>query len=127
MVATSTPASAAQAGADWTLRGLIGAHKLIALAVAAVLALMVGMVLAAALGPKGGVVTSATTCSQWGSSNQSLQSAYARRYVQAHGGPVAGRMSPASVIGAIDDGCMQAFGEDVADTTSISQAITGNF
>jgi hypothetical protein len=97
------------------------------LAVVATAALVVAMFLAAALGPKGGAVTDATTCTQWGSSNQSLQTAYARRYLREPGALAAAGKSPATVIAAINNGCMQAFGEDVADTTTVVQAISGNF
>jgi hypothetical protein len=126
LVASSTSASAAGGDRTWTIRGLIAAHRLIALAAVGICALLVAMTLVAALGPKGGAVTDATTCSQWGSANWRQQTAYARRYVQEHGG-VAGQTSPAAVINAINDGCMQAFGEDVDDTTSVVQAISGNF
>ena len=118
---------AAPGGQEWSLRRLIAAHKLSALAVAALGALVVAMFVLAALGPKGGAVTDATSCSQWGSSDQSRQSAYAQQYIREHGGAIAGRMTPATVIGAINTGCMQAFADDVADTTSVVHAISGNF
>ncbi len=88
--------------------------------------LLVAMIVVAALGPKGGTVTDATTCSQWGSANWSQQTAYARLYVQEHGG-VAGRTSPSAVMSTINFGCMQAFGEDVDETTSVVRAISGDF
>ena len=62
-------------------------------------------------------MTDSTTCEQWGSANVNRQDAYARLYVCEHGavsprwGPV-----PIGVINAINAGCYQAFGEDVADT-----------
>jgi hypothetical protein len=122
---TSLP-QASHGGGQWTARRLIGAHKLVALGAVAVCALLVAMIVAAALGPKGGPVTDATSCSQWGSANWRQQTAYARRYVQEHGG-VDGQTSPIAVINAINNGCMEAFGEDVDDTTSVVQAISGNF
>ena len=112
---------------QWTVRGLLAAHKVLALAVTAICALLVAMFLIAALNPKAGAVTDATTCTQWGSSNQSRQTTYARRYIQEHGPQAGARESPASVIAAINNGCMQAFGEDVADITTVAQAISGNF
>lgn len=111
----------------WTIRGLLATHKLVALAVAAALALMVAMFLVAALGPKGGAITDATSCSQWGSSNQALQTAYGQRYIREHRRLAAEGASPATVITAINNNCTQAFGEDVADTTSVAQALSGNF
>ena len=108
------------------MRALIAAHKLAALAAAAIVALMVMMFLVVALGPSSGAVTDATTCSGWGSANWTQQTAYARRYVQEHGA-VAGQTSPTAIITAINNRCMQAFGEDVDNTTSVVQAISGNF
>lgn len=128
MVTTSST-SASQAGGSgqpWTVRRLIAAHKPVALAALAVCALTVAMFLVAVLGPKAGAVTDATTCSQWGSAKWSRQTGYARRYVEEHGG-IAGQTSPMAVITAINNGCMEAFGEDVDDTTSVVQAISGNF
>ncbi|MGO9496094.1 MAG: hypothetical protein ACLQA5_05175 [Solirubrobacteraceae bacterium] len=125
---TSTTSSlhAGGSGQPWTIRRLIAAHKPVALAVAAVCALTVAMFLFAVLGPKAGAVTDATTCSQWGSANWSQQSAYARRYVEEHGG-IDGQTSPMAVINTINNECMVAYGEDVDDTTSVVQAISGNF
>jgi hypothetical protein len=118
---------AGDGGGQWTLRGLIAAHKLASLAVAATAAVVVAMFLAAALGPTGGAITDTTSCTQWGSSDQNLQTAYAQRYLREPGALAAAGRSPATVIAAINNGCMQAFGEDVADTTSVVQAISGNF
>jgi len=125
-LAASTSVSQADDGQQWTLRGLIAAHKRFALGALAFCAVLVATIVIAALGPKAGAVSDATTCSQWGSANWNQQTAYARRYVQEHGG-IAGQTSPMAIITAINDGCMQAFGEDVDDTTSVVQAISGNF
>lgn len=113
---------------SWTLRGLIGAHRAIALAVLAVLVVMVAMILVAALGAKGGAVSDATTCTQWGAANVDQQRAYARLYVDEHG-PVSPRWGPAptGVINAINAGCTQAFGENVSDAVTVVQAISRSF
>jgi hypothetical protein len=115
-------------GRAWTIRGLIAAHKAVALAILAVVALMVAMILAAALGARGGSVGDATTCTQWGSANVNQQDAYARLYVNEHG-PVSPRWGPepTGVINAINAGCAQAFGEDVSDTATVVQAISRTF
>jgi hypothetical protein len=127
LAASSTSAfPAGGSGQSWSLRGLIAAHKLLALAVAATFALMVAMLLFAVLGPKAGAVTDATTCSQWGAADWNQQTAYARRYVQEHG-PINGQTSPMAIINLINNECMVAYGEDVDDTTSIVQAMSGNF
>jgi hypothetical protein len=112
----------------WTVRGLIAAHKAIALAILAVIALMVAMILVAALGARGGSVSDATTCTQWGSANVNQQNAYARLYVNEHG-PVSPRWGPppTGVINAINAGCSQAFGEGVSDSVTVVQAISRNF
>jgi hypothetical protein len=97
------------------------------LALAAVIAVMLAMILVALLGSKGGAVRDATTCTQWGSANQHQQAAYARLYVREHGPLSDGGTSPTSVIAAINDGCTRAYGEDVSDTVTVVQAISGNF
>ena len=80
-----------------------------------------------AFGAKAGAVTDATSCTQWGSANQNVQAAYGRLYLREHG-PIQGfEYSPAGVIAAINDQCAVAYGDDVADTTSVVQAISGNF
>lgn len=113
---------------SWTVGGLIRTHRTIALGVLAVLAVMVAMILVAALGAKGGAVSDATTCTQWGAANVDEQRAYARLYVHEHG-PVSSRWGPApsGVINAINAGCTQAFGENVSDSVTVVQAISRNF
>jgi flagellar basal body-associated protein FliL len=126
-VDTPTPTLASEDVALWTLRGVLARHKWIALGVAVVVAVMVAMILVAVLGSKGGPVDDATTCSQWSSTNQARQLTYARLYLREHGAHLAAEPSPASVIAAINRGCNEAFGEDVSDTVTVLQAISGNF
>jgi hypothetical protein len=114
-------------GELWTVRGLIARHRAEALGLAAVIAVMVALTLAAFLDSKGGAISDATTCSQWGSANQNQQVAYARLYVREHGPLRGGETSPTSVIAAINDGCSQAYTDDVADTATVVQAISGTF
>ena len=109
-----------------TLRALIAAHKLIALGAAASCALLVAMFLFAVLGPKAGAITDTTTCSAWGSATWSQQTAFARGYVYEHG-PVAGHITSTDIINLVTNECLVASGEDVDDTTTIVQAMTGNF
>ncbi len=114
--------------APWTIRGLVASHKLASLVVAAVCALTVAYLALVALGPRAGAVTDSTTCAQWGSTNVNRQDAYARLYVSEHSavsprwGPV-----PVGVINAINAGCYQAYGEGVADTTTVVRAISRQF
>ncbi len=114
--------------APWTLRGLIASHKLASLIIAGLCALTVAYLAIVALGPTAGAVTDSTTCEQWGSSNVNQQDAYARLYVREHG-PVNARWGPApvGVINAINAGCYQAFGEDVANTATVVRAISRSF
>lgn len=81
-----------------------------------------------ALGPTAGAVTDRTTCEQWGSANVNRQEAYAKLYVAEHGN-VSPRWGPAprGVINAINAGCYLAYGEDVANTTTVVQAISRDF
>lgn len=111
----------------WTLRGLIASHKLAALVVAALIAAAVAFILVATLASKAGAVTDYTTCTQWGSATQNTQTAYAERYLREHGGVPRYGSSPAAVIDAINFGCGEAFGDSVSDTTTVVQAISGNF
>jgi hypothetical protein len=112
----------------WTIRGVVVAHPAAALGVAAVIAVMVAMILVAALGAKGGAVSDATTCTQWGSANVDQQNGYSRLYVSEHRA-VSPRWgsAPVGVVNAINAGCAQAFGEGVSDTTTVVQAISRNF
>jgi hypothetical protein len=111
----------------WTIRGLVARHKLAALGVAAVIALVLAMILIVILGPKAGAVTDATTCTQWGSANQKQQAAYAKLYVREHGALPGGSTSPASIITSINEGCTLAYGVDASDTTTVVQAISRKF
>jgi hypothetical protein len=111
----------------WTIRGLIAGHKWVAVAAGAACALLIAMILVAVFGAKAGAVTDSTTCTQWGSANQSQQNAYARLYVKEHGAVRGVGASPASVISALNINCLNAYNEDVSDSTTVVQAISGNF
>lgn len=121
----SAPATATDRHAELlTIRGLVAGHRWAALVAAAVCALLVAMFLVAVFGAKAGPVTDGTLCMQWGSTNLDRQNAYARLYLKEHG-PIRGSgTSPvASVINAINDGCLQAFNDDVEESTTVVQAI----
>jgi hypothetical protein len=113
--------------ASWTVRGLVAGHKRATLFLGASLVLMVALIALATLAAKGGSVTDSTSCTQWGSANVNQQQAYARLYVKEHGAIPRWGSSPAMVINAINAGCFQAYGEDVSDSTTLVQAISGNF
>lgn len=124
---TGVSTATSKNGEVWTIHGLLARHKPAALGAAAVIAVMLAMILVALFGSKAGAVSDATTCSQWGSANQRQQAAYARLYVREHGPLRNGGTSPASVIAAINNGCAQAYGDDVSDSVTVTQAISGNF
>ena len=115
-------------GVPWTMRGLMAAHKRAAVVIAAVLILAVAYLTLIALGPRVGTLSDRSTCEQWGSANVDQQSAYARRYIAEHGN-VSPRWGPppGGVINAINAGCYQAFGEDVANTATMLQAVARSF
>lgn len=106
----------------------MAAHRRASLVIAALLVLAVAYFALIAIGPKAGAVTDRTTCEQWASTNVDGQDAYAKLYVSEHGN-VSPRWGPAptGVINAINAGCYQAYGEDVADTTTVVQAISRDF
>lgn len=125
-MSTGAPTAAAKDG-EFSVRVLLARHKLVALGLAAIIALMLAMILVAVLGPKAGAVTDSTTCTQWGSSNQAQQAAYGKLYIKEHGPLRGGGSSPSKVIAAINNGCSQAYGDDVSDTVTVRQAISGDF
>jgi len=116
-----------QVAPPWTIRGLIASHKRVAAFAAASVVVMVALIIVAVVGGKGGPVTDATTCDEWGSANVNQQNAYARLYVREHGPVPRWGASPTLVINAINAGCFQAYGDDVSDTTTLVQAVSGNF
>ncbi|MGN6171057.1 MAG: hypothetical protein ACTHQQ_23230 [Solirubrobacteraceae bacterium] len=125
-MSTGASTAAAKDGEFSTFRALTR-HKFVALGLAAVIAVMLSMVLVAVFGPKAGAVSDSTTCTEWGSANQGRQAAYAKLYVKEHGPLRGGGRTPSKVIAAINNGCTQAYGEDVSDTVTVTQAIAGNF
>ena len=122
------PTHTASNGTIVTMRGLIASHKAASLVIAALCAFTLAVFVLIALGPRAGAVTDHTTCEQWGSTNVNAQNAYAMLYVREHG-PVSPRWgtAPGGVINAINAGCDQAFGEDVADRATVVQAISRSF
>jgi hypothetical protein len=127
----STPTSTASKGPGvelWTFRGLVAKYPRASFAAAGlVVAMVVSLVLAVALGTNAGAVTDATTCTQWGSTTQNRQSAYAALYLKEHGAIPHWGGSRADVLNAINWGCGLAYGDDVSDTTTVDQAINGTF
>jgi hypothetical protein len=111
----------------WTIRALVARHKLAAWVAAAAVAVLLSMTLVAVFGAKAGAVSDSTTCTTWGSANQQQQNTYAKLYLREHGSLPNGKTSPASVVAAINTACTQAYTDDVSDTTSVIQALSGQF
>ena len=127
-MSTSAPKTPQLEGVElWNIRRLIATHKVGALVVAGLCALALVPFVLVALGSKAGAVTDATTCTQWGSANQARQSAYGALYLKEHGPVPRWGGSPADVINAINAGCDEAYGDDVADTATVVQAINRTF
>jgi hypothetical protein len=123
--ATSTEpmGSEGPAAEPWTLRGLFARHKPIGFGALALLAVLVAFTVVGVLASSPVVVSDSTTCTNWGSANYTQQHAYARRYLREHGSLPEGARDPASVVAAIDNGCTQAYANDVQDKSTIVQAI----
>ena len=109
----------------WNTRALVARHKLAALAGLGVLALLLVIVVGGILTSRPVVVRDSTSCTTWGSANQTQQLAYARRYVKEHGPLTGGVTDPARVIAAINAGCSEANVNDVEDDVNVVQAIHG--
>jgi hypothetical protein len=125
-ISTPPQPTAPQGGADpWSPRSLIAAHKRGSVVAVTLLAVLVAMFLVTVLGPQGAAVTSSTSCSSWGSTNQLQQQAYANLYLREHGPVSHGGSNVASVVAAINSGCTAAFNFDDEDTVSVVQAING--
>ena len=127
MSASASAGGPSHGGEPWTLRRLVARHKLLSLSLAALTAALLALTLAAALGPQASAVTDRTSCTQWGSANVDRQNAYAQLYVREHGPVPRWGSSPTVVINAINAGCFRAYGDGVSDSTSVVQAISGNF
>ncbi len=111
----------------WTIRGLIAGHKVAASVAAASFALTLAIFLVAVFGAKAGNVSDSTTCSQWGSTNVVRQDAYAKLYIKEHGPVPEAGTSTVKVVSAINIACLEAYNEDVSDSTTVVQALSGAF
>lgn len=121
--AGETSKDAAGAGETWTARALFARHRTLGISVLVLLAVLVVITVGAILTAKPLVVSDSTTCASWGSATYTQQRAYARRYLQEHGSLPSGATSQARVVTAINDGCAQAYANDVQDTATIVAAI----
>jgi FlaG/FlaF family flagellin (archaellin) len=114
-------------GGDWTLRSLIVRHKRFSFSLLAVILVMLAAFVATLVGPSAGAVSDSTSCSEWGSANQSQQHAYGALYVKEHGSLRDGATSPTSVVASVNTGCGQAFDNDVSDDINVYQAINSQY
>lgn len=121
---TDPAAEAGDSSETWTTWGLISKHKLLAAAGLAMLVLLLVIVVGGLVSEQPAVaVTDSTTCTTWGSTNQTQQRAYALLYVREHGPLPGGATNPASVVATINNGCNEAYVNDVEDNVNVVQAI----
>jgi len=112
-----------QADETWTTWGLVVKHKVAAVAALALVLLLLAIIVGGILASRPVLVTDATTCTSWGSTNQTQQRDYALRYLREHGPLSGGVTNPASVVSAINNGCGEAYVNDVEDNITVLQAI----
>ncbi len=112
-------APADQTAEVWTTRALFARHKVVGISAIVALVLLLVIVVGGILASSPLVVDDSTTCTGWSSANQTQQQAYARRYLQEHGG---GKTAD-GVVAGINAGCTQAFDNDVQDDITVVKAI----
>ena len=120
---TDPAAQAGESSENWTTWGLVSKHKIAAGAGIVLLLLLLVIVVGGLLSAKPVVVSDTTTCTSWGSTNQTQQQDYARLYVREHGPLADGASDPGAVINAINNGCSEAYVNDVEDNVNVVQAI----
>jgi hypothetical protein len=108
--------------AVWNTRELFARHKALGIGSVVLLVILLVIIIGGLASSTPVHVTDASTCSAWSSANQTGQQAYAETYVREHGS-VRGSKAPANVIAAINNGCGQAFDNDVQDNITVVQAI----
>lgn len=107
----------------WNTRALIARHKVGALVAFVLLVLLLVIMVGGVLTSHPVVVSDSTTCTAWGSANQTQQLAYGKLYVREHGPLAGGVTAPASVVAAVNSGCYLAYSNDVEDDVNVVQAI----
>lgn len=112
-----------QPAENWTTRTLFARHKAAGIGGLALLALLLVITVGGILLSRPLVVSDSSSCTAWGSANDTQQRAYARRYVQEHGALPGGATEPVRVLAAVNAGCTQAFENDVQDSLTVREAI----
>jgi tetrahydromethanopterin S-methyltransferase subunit F len=107
----------------WNTRALVAKHKVAALVAGVLLALLLVIVVGGLLTSRPVTVSDSTTCTSWGSTSDTDQLAYARLYVREHGPLAGGVTDPAQVVAAINNGCGEAYVNDVEDNVNVVQAL----
>jgi hypothetical protein len=120
---TDPAADSGDASETWTTWGLISKHKIAAGVGVVLLLLLLVIIVGGLVSAKPVVVSDATTCTSWGATNQTQQRAYALLYVREHGPVPSGARDPAAVIAAINNGCSEAYVNDVEDNVTVVQAL----
>ena len=107
----------------WNARKVLGANRPVAIGVLALVIAMIAAVAIGLLGANGSSVTDATLCSGWSSTNGAQQQAYGRLYLREHGALPNGGSDPSAVVAAVNNGCLQAFANGVDDNVNVVEAI----
>ena len=94
-----------------------------AVAIVVVLLLVAFTVAAAITGSSNAALSDSTSCSQWVSSRQAQQNAYAQLYLKEHGAPSSGVRNADGVRSTITSTCTQAAYLGESDDVSVVAAI----
>lgn len=126
-ISASTDAAPQQPAPPPSLRALLRRHKLVSLALLVVVLLCAAIVVPEVLSAGSLKVTDSTSCAAWSSATPREEGAYARLYIQRHGSLAGGATNVARIESQVNNGCMQAFSYDEADTITVLQAIQGRY
>ncbi len=98
-----------------------------AVAIVVVVLLVAFTVAAAITGSSNAALSDSTSCSQWVSSRQAQQNAYAQPYLKEHGAPSSGVRSADGVRSTITSTCTQAAYLGESDDVSVVAAIKHDY
>lgn len=116
-----------QAVTEPSIGRLLVEHKHVSLAVLAAFVVLVASILPEVVSAGTWTVTDSTSCTAWSSANPKQQAAYSRLYVRQHGSLANGATSPASIVAAVNKGCLAAFAYDEDDQVTVLHASKGRY
>lgn len=117
------------ASPEWpNVRTIVRRHKAATAGAIAVVLVLIGVMVAAALpSAKAGALSDSSTCSAWSSATSAQQTAYARLYITQHGSSVSGGLGTRDVESTITGDCNHAAYLGEADDVSIVAALNHAF